>query len=253
MKYIFYILITILVSSCGKIPSPSLISPSENYNTVNVNYGNSPDNYQKTLKEYLISTLKNYKTAKVEFINEPAKISIDHLGNTYIGYRACLSINEQRGDYFIGYRNHFFLINDNKVVLHLFDSGLLTIPFEYCVSRDTSREIYIDEIPDDNIDLTIEKMDKVKISKNKYHKGNTYISCIFAEQEITYIFNETQKVFKKINGLSQTEYAVKFNEAFIVANNMSDELTINRVSGNATLVNDINTTGLCRLTDKTKF
>ena len=73
-------------------------------------FGPEPINYQKILKEYLISNLKNYKTAKVEFINAPSKISIDHLGDNYTGYRVCLSINERRGDYFIGYRNHFFLI-----------------------------------------------------------------------------------------------------------------------------------------------
>ena len=253
MKYFFYLFFTILISSCGKIPSPSLISPSESYNTVKVNYGATPDNYQQILKEHLISKLKNYKTAKVEFINEPARLSIDHLGDSYSGYRVCLSINEQRGDYYLGYRNHFFLINNNKVTLHLYDSGLLTIPFEYCVSRDTTKEIFIDDIPDKNIDLTIDKMDEVKISKKQDDTGKTYISCIFAEREMTYVFNETKKVFRKIDGLSQINYSVKFNEAFIVANNPDNELTINRVSGNANLVNGVTTAGVCKLTDKTKF
>jgi hypothetical protein len=253
MKYVYYIFLTSILVSCGKIPTPSLISPSESHNTVKVNYGESPNNYQKILKEYLISKLKNYKTAKVEFINKPIKLSIDHLGDTYSGYRVCLSINEQRGAYYIGYKNHFFLINEEKVILHLFDSGLLTIPFEYCVSRDNTKEIYIDDIPDDNIDLTIEKMDKAKISKKVDNRVNTYISCIFDGQEITYVFNETMKIFKKVDGLSQTNYTVNFNEAFIVATNSGNELTINRVSGNANLVNDKTIIGKCKLTDKTKF
>jgi hypothetical protein len=136
MKFIYYLLLTMLLVSCGKIPSPSLITPSENTNSQKVSYGKAPSNYQKILKEHLIQKLKNYKTAKVEFINEPSKISIDHLGDTFSGYRVCLSINERIGDYYRGYRNHFFLINQEQVILHLFDSGLLTIPFEYCVSRD---------------------------------------------------------------------------------------------------------------------
>ncbi len=123
-----------------KIPAPSLISPSMTDDIQKVSYGNSPDNYQKILKNYLIKNLKNYKTARVEFINEPATLTIEHLGDTYSGYRLCLSINEQRGDYYLGYRNHFFMINNNNVTLHLYDSGLLTIPFEYCVTRNTSRE-----------------------------------------------------------------------------------------------------------------
>ena len=222
-------------------------------NIKKVSYGEAPSTYQKILKEHLIKKLKNYKTAKVEFINEPSKISIDHLGDTYSGYRVCLSINERIGDYYKGYRNHFFLINQEQVILHLFDSGLLTIPFEYCVSRDTTNEIYIDDIPDDNIDITIDKMDSVTISKKKEGRGNTYISCLFNEKEVTYVFNEQQEVFKKLDGLTEAIYSVKFNEAFIVATYLNDKLTINRVSGNATLLKDTSVPGTCKLTSKTKF
>ena len=41
------------------------------------------------------------------------------------------------------------MINDSNINLHLYDSGLLTIPFEYCVTRDTSKEIFIEDIPDE--------------------------------------------------------------------------------------------------------
>ncbi len=43
--------------------------------------------------------------------------------------------------------------------LHLFDSGLLKIPFEYCVTRDTSNEMFIDDIPDEREEITVDKMD----------------------------------------------------------------------------------------------
>ena len=253
MKSAYYLLLTMLLVSCGKISAPSLISPTESTNIQKVSYGEAPSNYQKILKEHLIKKLKNYKTAKVEFINEPSKISIDHLGDTYSGYRVCLSINERIGDYYKGYRNHFFLINQEQVILHLFDSGLLTIPFEYCVSRDTTNEIYIDDIPDDNIYITIDKMDSVTISKKKEGRGNTYISCLFNEKEVTYVFNEQQEIFKKLDGLTEAIYSVKFNEAFIVATYSNDKLTINRVSGNATLLKDTSVPGTCKLTSKTKF
>ena len=125
MRIIYIFFFSLLLSACSKIDAPSLISPSQNSELLNVSYGETPENYQKILKDYLIKNLKNYKTAKVEFINEPAKLTIDHLGDTYAGYRVCLSINEQRGDYYIGYRNHFFMIQGDNVKLHLFDSGLL--------------------------------------------------------------------------------------------------------------------------------
>ena len=152
---------------------------------------------------------QNYKTAKVEFINEPAKLTIDHLGDTYAGYRLCLSINEQRGDYYIGYRNHFFLIQNDDVKLHLFDSGLLTIPFEYCVTRDRSREIFIDDIPEAKEEIMVEKMDEIKIAKvERPSVGNTYISCNFNGKDSTYVFNETNKTFKLFDKLEEKIFNV---------------------------------------------
>tara|TARA_A100001035_G_scaffold250096_1_gene221173 strand:+ start:333 stop:1103 length:771 start_codon:yes stop_codon:yes gene_type:complete len=256
MKILVSFFLILLFISCSKIPAPSILAPSETQNLQLVSYGDVPNNYQKILKDYLIQNLKNYKTATVEFINEPAKLSIDHLGDSYSGYRVCLSINEQRGEYYIGYRNHFFLINNNKVQLHLYDSGLLTIPFEYCVTRDTTRELFIDEIPEITDDITVEKMDDIKIVKKETYRdisGNTFIICNFNNKQSTYVFNETKKMFKLINKLDEIDYEVNFNEAFIVATLSNVELSINRVNGKATLLKDSINDGKCELTDKTKF
>ncbi|MEL0258153.1 MAG: hypothetical protein VW951_04180, partial [Gammaproteobacteria bacterium] len=182
-------------------------------------------------------------------------LTIEHLGDTYSGYRLCLSINEQRGDYYLGYRNHFFMINNNNVTLHLYDSGLLTIPFEYCVTRDTSREIFIDDIPEESKDITVEKMDEIKIAKRDQDIniiGNTYIICNFNEQQKTYVFNESKSTFKLINKLEETAFSVDFNDAFIVATRDNIELSINRVSGDAKINNDLKP-GNCKLTDKRRF
>ena len=236
--------------------APSLISPNQNSNTINVSYGTPPDNYQKVLKDYLINNLDNYKTAKVEFINEPAKSSIDHLGDTYSGFRVCLSINEQRGDYYIGYKNHFFMINNNNVSLHLFDSGLLTIPFEYCVTRDTTKEIFIDDIPEDKQDIMVDKMDDIKIVKKEESPillGNTYIVCKFDDNQQTYVFNEQKNTFKVVKKLEESNFSVNFNEVYIVATRPNAELSINRVTGNATFLSESMKQGQCELTDKTKF
>ena len=202
----------------------------------------------------MIKNLQDYKTAKVEFINEPAKLTIDHLGDTYAGYRLCLSINEQRGDYYIGYRNHFFLIQNDDVKLHLFDSGLLTIPFEYCVTRDRSREIFIDDIPEVKEDIMVEKMDEIKIAKvERPVVGNTYISCNFNDKDSTYVFNETNKTFKLFDKLEEKIFNVTSNEAFIVASIGKIELSINRVTGKATYLTESLDNGQCKLTDRTKF
>tara|TARA_Y100000389_G_C17362150_1_gene464357 strand:+ start:47 stop:931 length:885 start_codon:yes stop_codon:yes gene_type:complete len=165
MRFFIYIASAFIFSSCGKIPAPSIILPSENEDLRKVSIGDPPQNYQKILKDYLINNLANYKNAKVEFINEPAKLSINHLRNTYSGYRVCLSINEKKGEFYSGYKNHFFLINNNKVDLHLFDSGLLTIPFQYCVTRNKSRELFVEDIPDR--DINVDSMDNAKLTSKE--------------------------------------------------------------------------------------
>ena len=256
MKYIYSALLVLVISSCGKITAPSIISPSLSNEFQKVDYGSTPDNYQKILKDYLIKNLNNYKSAKLEFINEPAKLTIDHLGETYPGYRVCLSINEQRNGMYIGYRNHFFMLSGNNVSLHLYDSGLLTIPFEYCVTRDTSKEIFIDDIPDNREEIMVEKMDEIKIAKKEqraYTLGNVYISCRFNDFESTYVFNESNNSFKLIDKLNETIYKVNFNEAFIIASLADIELSINRVTGQATLLNENIRKGSCKLTDRTRF
>ena len=146
------------------MPVPSIIAPSENRDIQKVSFGQEPLSYQIILKNFLITNLKNYKTAKVEFINKPSRLSISHLGNQYSGYRVCLSINEKRGEHYLGYKNHFFLINSNKVDLHLYDSGLLTIPFEYCVSRNKDNEYFIDDITGKEEEISIETMDSIELT-----------------------------------------------------------------------------------------
>ena len=148
------------------------------------------------------------------------------------------------------------MINNNSVSLHLYDSGLLTIPFEYCVTRDTTKEIFIDDIPDRKKEITVDKMDDVIVSKKPDDVrsiGNTFILCIFDNEEITYVFNESKKSFKRINKLEEEDFIVNFNEAFIVATLSNLELSINRVSGNASMLNDSKKMVTVHLRIKRKF
>ena len=198
MKTYLSFILLLIMTSCGKIPVPSVLAPSENKNIQKVNFGEEPISYQNILKNYLIINLKNYKTAKVEFINQPTKFSIDHLGNNYSGYRVCLSVNEKQGEHYLGYRNHFFLINNNKVNLHLYDSGLLKIPFENCVSRNKNNEYFIDDIPEQIADISIESMDTIELTQ----KENTSNQKIKNELERLKQENIELKKFKKNNSKS---------------------------------------------------
>ena len=214
MKIYLSFILLLVISSCGKIPVPSIIAPSENRNIQKVSFGEEPLAYQNILKNYLIKNLKNYKTAKVEFINEPSQLSIDHLGNNYSGYRVCLSINEKRGEYYLGYRNHFFLINNNKVDLHLYDSGLLIIPFEYCVSRNINNEYFIDDIPEKIEEISIEEMDSIELTSKEntsYQKLKNEIDKLKQENvELRRLDeNKSESKEKNIQDLAKIETPVK--------------------------------------------
>ena len=146
------------------------------------------------------------------------------------------------------------MIKDRRISLHLFDSGLLKIPFEYCVSRDTTNEMFIDDIPDQKEEISVEKMDDKKIitKRDKELKtGTTYILCDMNGSEFTYLFNEKNKIFKSVDGLVEENYMVEFNEAFIIASSNNAKAKINRVSGKITINNTI--IGSCALLNKTMF
>ena len=217
MKFLLSFSLILIISSCGKIPVPSLLAPSENKGTQKVSFGEEPVSYQNILKKYLIKNLNNYQNAKVEFINKPSKLSINHLGNNYTGYRVCLSINEKKGEYYLGYRNHFFLINNNKVDLHLYDSGLLTIPFEYCVSRNTNNEYFIDDIPEKIEEISIEAMDSIELTSKEnasYQKLKNELDKLKQENiELRRIGeNKSESKEKNIQDLAKIETPVKTYE-----------------------------------------
>ena len=109
MKFLTFFFLTFLLVSCGNIKSPSIISPDLNLKMVSDgDYGSIPLTYTKILKKYLIKELNDHKETKIEFVNEPQRLSIEHLGDTYSGFRVCLSINEKKDGYYRGWRNHFY-------------------------------------------------------------------------------------------------------------------------------------------------
>ena len=109
----YFVILLLVLAGCGKsiIPLPSIALPERNIVPVNLdNIGNYPDQYQLLLKNYLQSNLPNHESAKLDFINTPQAISISHLGENYVGYRVCLSINSKnRKNIYGGYKTHCLL------------------------------------------------------------------------------------------------------------------------------------------------
>ena len=80
-----------------------------------------------------------------------------------------------------------------------------------------------------------------------------YIVCKFDDNQETYVFNEQKNTFKIVKKLEESSFSVNFNEVYIVATRLNSELSINRVTGNATFLSESMKQGQCELTDKTKF
>ena len=241
---------------------PGSIMPERNNDRVSKeSHGEYPKNYQKILKDFLQQKLLNHESAKVEFINKPAPLSITQMGSDYTGYRVCLSINSKNGkSLYTGYKTHLFIIKSSEVELHLFDSGLLRIPFEFCVDRKDSDSIFLNEIPDQPEEIKIDEMDTIdlddKSDSGSLNKNNVYILCETPQIKRTFYFNESKNIFVESIGVNEKPLKnIKFSTTHILGSNKSEEILINRVSGSLiiTTTGEDPVSGECQLLDAKKF
>ena len=264
MNKILLISLALIISACSKslIPMPGSIVPEYSNKRLSVeSYGEYPKNYQKILKNFLQQKLLNHESAKVEFINKPSQTSITQMGTDYDGYRLCLSINSKNGkSIYTGFKTHLFLIKDSKVNLHLFDSGLLKIPFELCVDRKTSDSMFLNEIPDQPEEIKIDEMDTIDLEKQSdsmpLNKKNIYILCEVNQTQRTFFFNESKEMFVESIRVDESQLQdVQFSTTHILGSNGAEEVLINRVSGSV-LITELGKepiSGNCLLLDKKKF
>ena len=265
MKIKNLVFLMLVFSGCAKslIPLPFNAMPEININPdPSVSYGVYPENYQIILQNFLKTKFKDSSKVKVEFVSKPEKLSVSTMRDEFNGYRVCLSIFDEGDTKNKTYKNHFFLINNGKVITHLYDSGLLKLPFELCVSRANTKNRYLDDINEIPEPTSIEEMDdpsivkpRGKIEEYQKPKYNIFISCSIKESEYTYVFNEFNNILYESIGIDQLHYeSVEFSDTHILARSGPKELLINRVSGTMYITNgEIKEKGLCKLLDKTKF
>lgn len=241
---------------------PVSVMPERNMERVSESsFGEYPEAYQKIVKEFLQNNLLNHEDAKVEFINKPSKISIRQMGSVYNGFRLCLSVNSRNSkSVYTGYKTHLFIINNSQVDLHLYDSGLLKIPFELCIDTNESNTMYLNEIPDETEEIPLDKMDTIDLFDKKTSKergeANIYISCLIDNTERTFYFNEYENIFVESKGIEEIILkGVKFSTTHLLGNNDVEEILINRVSGSVIITQDTADPkeGNCSLQDRKKF
>jgi len=265
MKIKNLIFLILVFSGCAKslIPLPLNAMPEVNHNpNPSASYGEYPENYQIILQNFLKNRFKDSSKVKIEFVSKPEKLAVSAMMGDSYGYRVCLSVLDENRNKHRGYKNHFFLINNGKIKLYLFDSGLLKIPFELCISRTSKSYQYLDSIKETPEPVSVDEMDdpnivkpRGKIEGYQKPKSNIFISCVIKENEYTYVFNEFNNIFFESIGVDQLHYEnVEFSDTHILATSGSKELLINRVSGTTYITNEeIKEKGVCKLLDKTKF
>jgi len=264
MKNIVLQLALILIlTSCSKglIPMPATIMPERNTDRISKSsFGDYPKEYPKIIKEYLQNNLLNHEDAKVEFINKPAPMSISQMGSDYTGYRLCLSINSKNSkSIYTGYKTHLFVINNSEVKLHLFDSGLLKIPFELCVNVNESNTMYLNEIPDESKEIMLDEMDSIDLKDSVIDETDSmkvYVSCMLDDRERTFYFNEKDNLFIESDGIEEIKLNdIRFSTTHILGYRLDEEILINRVSGTIIISRSGSrlTEGKCELLDKKKF
>ena len=263
MKKLLIIFLTLFLANCSKSPlklSDSFMPEIYDGRVADNDYGEYPKNYQKILKDYLQENIINHESAKVEFINKPTKLSIIQLGDIYTGHRICLSINSKNmKSIYTGFKTHLFVIKDSEVILHLYDSGLLKIPFELCVNRKSTSGIFLNEIPDQPTEIQLDEMDIIDLeSKDKSDliKDNIYIVCNFKDNQRTFYFNESKNILVESLGINEVFFNnIKFSTTHILGNNKNEEILINRVTGNLLITEKDKTinSGSCDLLSRKKF
>ena len=262
-KIVLQVALIIILTSCSKgiIPMPGNIIPERNTDRISKSsFGDYPKEYTKIIKEYLQKNLLNHEDAKVEFINKPGPMSISQMGNDYTGYRLCLSINSKNSkSIYTGYKTHLFVINNSEVKLHLYDSGLLKIPFELCVNVNESNTMYLNEIPDESKEIMLDKMDTIDLKDSFINESDlrkTYISCILDNRERTFYFNEKDNLFVESDGIEEIKLNdIRFSSTHILGYRLDEEILINRVSGTIIISRTDSRLGegKCELLDEKKF
>ena len=88
----------------------------------------------------------------------------------------------------------------------------------------------------------------------EFAKKNKFILCKMNDSELTFVFNEFDRIFYQFGFDSKKYYEPEFSDILIAATNSDVKININRVSGRIKItgINSKND-GKCDILDNTKF
>ena len=88
----------------------------------------------------------------------------------------------------------------------------------------------------------------------EYAKKNKFILCKMNDRELTFVFNEFDRVFYQFEFDSKKYYEPEFSDILIAATNSDIKININRVSGRIKITSKKSKNdGKCDILDNTQF
>jgi hypothetical protein len=116
IQFSIFAVLIFLLSACAYTPTAKDLA--------NADYGSYPDNYMQSLKNYGKGFLKDPPSARWNFNYLPREMWLKYWGGIRYGYGVCTEINTRTNlGVYTGFRTHFFLIKNGRVVQHIYDSG----------------------------------------------------------------------------------------------------------------------------------
>ena len=238
--------VALLLTACAPSPTPGQIVSAMGKRILDissgqVDYGPFPDNYKKIVQDHLKqnSTRNPAQLDAINYLNTPNKFIHSQIMKEQFGYRVCAVVPSKDGR---DLRSHFFLIQHEKVIAHLHDSGLMSLSDKFC----------------DIAMLTLKQQSGQQSVVNEVDvKGFKYISCHHSGSPLFYAFNpEKQLLIQQQAGENIAEFTIKeLTDTHIIAHNGQQRIAINRISGRLTQQqpNQRDQHAMCRLTAKQQF
>jgi hypothetical protein len=247
-RYGLLALLAMLLTACGSIPGPGLV---DEY----ADYGPFPKDYQSIATAYLQSQpgILPLDMSTAKFLNTPDKFTYSQIGRSdKYGYRVCAMVTTVDGR---ETSSNFLLINNDKVITHLHDTGLVRLSDRFCnvemlMLGSTQTTMSAEVTP-----VVVAAVPAAVVNDQSFE----YIVCRAGDKEIFFAFDaEKNQLSEQRDGRVVTTFVIEqLTDTFIIATSTrvgNTRVSINRVSGTLHYQNaGIESEGRCKLASQQQF
>ena len=247
VRYALLVLAAVLLTACASTPESATADKQ-------ADYGPFPDDYQSIAKAYLQAqpTVLPLNTSSAQFLNTPDKFIYSQMGRQdKYGYRVCTLVSTADGRKTV---SNFLLINNDKVIVYLHDTGLIKLSDKFC----NVQMLLLDghqqpPVTAEATPVVVAAVPEAAVDK----QGFKYIICRAGGEERFFAFDaEKNRLLEQRDGRVVTTLVMEqLSDTFIVATGADNtRVSINRVSGTMRYQHaGTESEGSCELASRQKF